>query len=384
MTLLPGQNAELAREGESVDLALPAPRLAAGYGLAVMPLDASGSALPDSYQSYADPPAWARTYDAGVSIDLGRVPPRAERLMVCLYSVKSARSLRDLQEIVLAAGGHEIRLRGADYPHAYACAVLADLYRRDGRWKVRARGDGLIEGIEALGRRHGTRLTDSGPDTWGTTGPARRDAQAGGERPDHPVQWTGSGFSVARRLIVTNAHVIEDARTITVAGYDGVSRATPVIVDRNNDVALIRTETELDSPPLPFRSRGGPGLGESVAVLGYPLSGLLSSGPQVTQGAVSSLLGPREDARHLQISAPIQPGSSGGPLVDMSGGVVGIVVASLTNAQNVNFAVRAALAEALVEAAGEDCSRLGEHAPASDLHRLVRTVRKSVWRLEVR
>ncbi|MFC3692169.1 trypsin-like peptidase domain-containing protein [Chenggangzhangella methanolivorans] len=390
--LQPGQNAPIARVGESVRLAFSAPRISVGYGIALVPLNASDVGMPGAFQSYGGESAWVRDEGATVTIDFAQVPASTNKLLVCLYSIRSARSLRDVPEIRLTAGEHEIALRGADFPHAYACAILAELYRRDNAWKIRARSDGLIDGIDALGRRYGVTLSDDGPNApreFGFDQSDRRQQEQPRQdygSPNGRPQWTGSGFSVARRLIVTNAHVVDEARVITVSGYDGTSRAKPVIVDRNNDVALIRTEQDLDGPPLPFRFRGGPGLGETVAVLGYPLAGLLSSGPQVTTGGISSLLGPQEDARQLQLSAAIQPGSSGGPLLDMRGRVIGVVVATLTNAQNVNFAVRASLAEALIEAAGEDCTRLDDPTPgtpALDLQSLVKTVRKSVWRLEI-
>jgi hypothetical protein len=93
-----------------------------------------------------------------------------------------------------------------------------------------------------------------------------------------------------------------------------------------------------------------PRLGEAVVVMGFPLSGLLSSDAVVTTGIVSALAGMRDDPHKLQISAPVQPGNSGGPLLDPAGHLVGVVVskldgmrmASLTGAipENVNFAIK--------------------------------------------
>jgi S1-C subfamily serine protease len=88
--------------------------------------------------------------------------------------------------------------------------------------------------------------------------------------------------------------------------------------------------------------------------LGYPLSGLLSSDANVSVGNVSALAGLRDDSRYLQISAPVQPGNSGGPLLDASGHLVGIVTAKLDAVrlarftgdipQNVNFALKTEVA----------------------------------------
>mgnify|MGYP000291097047 CR=1 FL=1 len=91
-------------------------------------------------------------------------------------------------------------------------------------------------------------------------------------------------------------------------------------------------------------------LGASIITLGYPLSTVLSTFPKVTEGTISSLAGIMDDSRYLQISAPIQPGNSGGPLLDKSGVVIGVVAASLNERlmveatgsipQNVNFAIK--------------------------------------------
>jgi S1-C subfamily serine protease len=90
--------------------------------------------------------------------------------------------------------------------------------------------------------------------------------------------------------------------------------------------------------------------GESVVAYGFPLTGTLSSGGTVTSGTVNALSGLRDDTRYLQISAPVQPGNSGGPLLDSTGAVIGLVrsqidavrVARSTGSvpQNVNFATK--------------------------------------------
>jgi hypothetical protein len=114
-----------------------------------------------------------------------------------------------------------------------------------------------------------------------------------------------------------------------------------------------------------FRDGRQAQLGEAVIVIGYPLGGLLGSGPQVTTGNVSSLIGPGDDTRSLQFTAPTQSGNSGGPLLDSDGAVVGVVSSKLNAVrvhemtgdipQNVNFAIKAALARSFLEAVGIDC-----------------------------
>ena len=135
------------------------------------------------------------------------------------------------------------------------------------------------------------------------------------------------------------------ARTAT--GQD--IAATVIAVDAQRDLALLRTEADA-GPVLPFRRTAEVRRGENVVTYGFPLAGLLSSGPTLTTGDVSALAGLGDNPRQIQISAPVQQGNSGGPLLDLRGHVVGVIVSKL-NAQriaertgdipqNVNFAVK--------------------------------------------
>jgi S1-C subfamily serine protease len=125
--------------------------------------------------------------------------------------------------------------------------------------------------------------------------------------------------------------------------------ATVIASDRGRDLALLRTEGD-PGPVLPFRRAADVRRGENVVTYGFPLAGLLSSGPTLTTGDVSALAGLQDNPRQIQISAPVQQGNSGGPLLDLRGHVVGVIVSKL-NAQriaqatgdipqNVNFAVK--------------------------------------------
>ena len=129
-------------------------------------------------------------------------------------------------------------------------------------------------------------------------------------------------------------------------------------VDSQIDLALLKSATPV-SAVAAFRSGRGVRTGESVIVAGFPLPGLLSSDLNVTTGSVSALAGPGNDRRLIQITAPIQPGNSGGPVFDSSGNVVGIVVARLDtlklieqigqSSQNVNFAISEGAARAFLD-----------------------------------
>jgi S1-C subfamily serine protease len=114
--------------------------------------------------------------------------------------------------------------------------------------------------------------------------------------------------------------------------------------------------------PVHFRNQSQPSkLGESIGVIGYPLAGILSSEPKATFGQINSVAGINDDYTLLQISAPVQPGNSGGPVFDASGLVIGVVVSQASAAmaivagnvpQNVNFAVRGEVAQIFLAAHG--------------------------------
>ncbi len=173
---------------------------------------------------------------------------------------------------------------------------------------------------------------------------------APGERAARRAVSSGTGFVVAARRIMTNHHVIDGCAEVAARLPDGRELPARVLAsDATRDLALLSTEAEA-GPVLLFRSAGAYRRGEGVVTYGFPLAGLLSSGPTLTTGEVSALAGLADNQRHIQISAPVQPGNSGGPLLDMRGQVIGVVVSKLNAGQiarqtgdipqNVNFAVK--------------------------------------------
>ena len=175
--------------------------------------------------------------------------------------------------------------------------------------------------------------------------------------PSQPVASSGSGFLVnSSGTLVTNAHVVEDCAQLTVEGRD----AALLRVDRANDLAAI--STNLTGPHLDLRSGKGAQLGESVMAAGYPLQGILASSGHVTYGTITATAGLGDDTRFVQMSAPVQPGNSGGPLLDQTGRVIGVVTSKLDVLtalaltddvpENVNFAVKTELLSVFLGAAG--------------------------------
>ena len=158
---------------------------------------------------------------------------------------------------------------------------------------------------------------------------------------------TGSGFFISPGQVVTNDHVVEDCQHIFVPFNGHTAQATLVARAARSDLALLNA-AHIGVTPVSLRTTAA--LGEDVTVAGYPLDGLLSWDLIVTSGQVNSMAGLRNDPSTLQVSAPVQPGNSGGPLLDRSGSVVGVVVSKLNAekvarvtgdwAQNVNFAIK--------------------------------------------
>ena len=136
--------------------------------------------------------------------------------------------------------------------------------------------------------------------------------------------------------------------------------ARVLATDARRDLAVLAVPPDL-GPPLTFRAEPPVRRGENVVTYGFPLYGLLSSGPTLTTGDISALSGLRDNQANFQISAAVNPGNSGGPLLDSQGNVIGVVVSKLNAMrvaqmtdgdipQNVNFAVKGTEALAFLQA----------------------------------
>jgi S1-C subfamily serine protease len=155
---------------------------------------------------------------------------------------------------------------------------------------------------------------------------------------------TGTGFHVNASTLVTASHVVEACARITLE--DG----TPLgLIARDALLDLAVLTSPRPSPVwLRIDPEAAPRLGQTAHALGYPYRGLIEGGLTVTNGNVSSLGDPSNPRRRIMLSAPVQPGNSGGPLLSSAGDVLGVVVARLddmaildatgTIPQNMNFA----------------------------------------------
>ena len=182
--------------------------------------------------------------------------------------------------------------------------------------------------------------------------PAPQPAPTAPEQAEPHTSTSGTGIFVTNEgQLVTNAHVVKDCLDIRVGMGQGDFEAGKLVAkDPTNDLALLKVNAK---PARVAALRFGARQGENVEAFGYPLSQVLATSGNFTTGIVTALAGIGDDSRFYQISAPVQPGNSGGPLLDENGNLIGVVSSKLNflseikNAgdipQNVNFAIKASV-----------------------------------------
>lgn len=155
----------------------------------------------------------------------------------------------------------------------------------------------------------------------------------------------GSGFFTAADRIVTNLHVIKGAGVIRIETFDGKTTAVRnvVAVDEQDDLALLQLEVPQANAAVLQLADSMPVEGEAIIVMSNP------SGSQwkLTQGRVGPIWQFKGTGKRIQITASIFPGSSGGPVVNKEGDVVGIAVMHFEANDDLNFAVPARSLKAL-------------------------------------
>lgn len=188
------------------------------------------------------------------------------------------------------------------------------------------------------------------------------------EEKSNPNAWTGNGsgfFLNQEGYIATNYHVIEGATTLqanfTRNGKVESYPASVVATDEQNDLAIIKIDDSsyknVSQIPYGLLSRTKD-TGSEVFALGYPMADVMGSEVKFTDGKISSKSGIQGDIRVYQISVPIQPGNSGGPLFDMEGNIVGITSSGLNRdyfkSENVNYAIKASYLKTLMESCPQE------------------------------
>ncbi len=203
---------------------------------------------------------------------------------------------------------------------------------------------------------------------------------------DSPPMTMGSGFLLdASGLVVTNNHVVERKGRIKVR-FSTLEKIYPARVvgrDVRNDLAILRLENAgamlagMGPPPFGFARSEDVRVGQEIITAGYPLPTSLGGNCKLTTGVVSALSGPSDEPNTMQVTNPIQPGSSGGAAINRNGNVAGVVVASLNDKfflnrigvvpQNVNYCVKVEYLRALASMVPGAAQAMQRHVDLSGL-----------------
>ena len=216
---------------------------------------------------------------------------------------------------------------------------------------------------------------------------AEVDIQAEVEKRGDPVA-NGSGFFISSAgHFVTNEHVAAAGSTFFVGSKTaGWKKAKLLYIDKENDLALLKVEAETE--PFFVQHSDQVSLGQTVATIGFPNVELQGLSPKFTKGEISSLAGIQDDPTTFQVSVPVQPGNSGGPLFEEKGKVVGVVSARLdqdaalaitgSHVENVNYAVKSkVLLDWLASLAVPDLQLAKDSAPAATFQDAIKKAEQS-------
>lgn len=172
----------------------------------------------------------------------------------------------------------------------------------------------------------------------------------------HAENWTGTGWALKDGYVVTNFHCVDGATNIVVKSHQGDYSAKVVTTDESSDLAIIRINDAAFSGfgEVPYSiERKQCEVGESIWTIGYPMMDIMGEEVKFTDGKISAKTGYKGDLSTYQITVPIQPGNSGGPLFNESGNIVGITSSGLNKqvADNVNYAIKTSYLLNLIESA---------------------------------
>lgn len=180
-------------------------------------------------------------------------------------------------------------------------------------------------------------------------------------------RFSGTGFFITDDgYAVTNQHVAAVGADVRIMTAHGTVAAKVIKSDDAIDLALLKVDGKFAA--IPIISSRSVRLGDPVVNVGFPNIDLQGFAPKFARGEIASLAGPADDARYFQISVPVQPGNSGGALVDQHGNVVGVVSAKLSAKaalltsgalpENVNYAIKSSFLLSFLESVPEVSAKL--------------------------
>lgn len=217
---------------------------------------------------------------------------------------------------------------------------------------------GFIDEFNLLSIRFGSILDDDEDHKYLKLYPT---SSSSSKYPDNSVKGnftgSGTGFAISSEgYIVTNYHVIDSAKQIIVQqskiGIQKQFNAEIILTDKDNDLAIIQIKDSnfdsLGNIPFTFKDKISQ-MGSKVYTLGYPLINSMGESVKLTDGLISSKTGFQGDISSYQISVPVQPGNSGGPLFDYKGNLIGVVNAKHQNTDNVSYAIKSGTLKNLIE-----------------------------------
>jgi S1-C subfamily serine protease len=276
-------------------------------------------------------------YSLGEMFEVGRGVPKDPIAAMAWYTIAAKAKVDPKDKFHSEALGKALEARSTLERHMTTADRVAAEDIAD-RWVV---------GFDLPPRSAAPESTATGP------GPAtaRPENTARPEQKKRNRLATGTGFIInARGDVVTNNHVAGQCSRLRFGLNGGpFVDGRLIAADAENDLAIVNFPLR-DAKAATLANGGHESLGQDVTVFGYPLLGILSTAGNLTRGSISALSGVDDDARYMQISAPIQPGNSGGPVLDDGGRVIGVVTykldaltaikASGDVPQNVNFALK--------------------------------------------
>ncbi len=173
--------------------------------------------------------------------------------------------------------------------------------------------------------------------------------------------YSGTGFLFSTTdYVITNWHVVKGAGSILAKFTNGEKvQAKVVAKDIRSDIAVLKLEqsSPLSATKIKLGDSSQARMGEKIFTIGYPASKIMGEKPKYSEGVINAMTGLKDDPAFFQVSLPVQPGNSGGPLFNERGEVIGITTASLSSfamdamgaiAQNVNYAIKSSFLKNLL------------------------------------